>query len=117
MKRQQLAAFLVMATVSAFGVAHATEAEIERLLQFVGTSGCGFERNGNLHPSDEAEAHLRRKLAGAKGRVKDADTFIDRVASESSWTGKPYRVTCADQELLARDWLVAELQRIRDTSE
>lgn len=114
MIRQRVKIFLVVAMASAISVAHATETEIEQLLQFVGSSGCGFERNGSLHAPDEAEAHLRRKLAAAKGRIKDADTFIDRVASKSSWTGRPYRVTCADQELLARDWLYSELRRIRD---
>lgn len=114
MIRQQLKILLLVAMAAAFGVAHATEAEIEQLLQFVGSSGCGFERNGSLHAPDEAEAHLRRKLAATRGRVNDADTFIDRVASKSSWTGRPYRVTCADQKLLARDWLYNELRRIRD---
>ena len=117
MNGRKLLIFLVAAMTVASGIAHASDAEIERLLQFVGTSGCSFERNGSMHAPAEAEAHLRRKLAAANGRVKDAETFIDRVASKSSWTGQAYRVDCADQELLARDWLYTELQRIRDETQ
>lgn len=113
MNCRQLMILLFVAVTAASGVAHASEAEIERLLQFVGTSGCSFERNGSMHAPAEAEAHLRRKLAATSGRITDANTFIDRVASKSSWTGRPYHVDCANQELLARDWLYAELQRIR----
>jgi hypothetical protein len=113
MNWRKLMILVVAAMTAASGVAHASDAEIERLLKFVGTSGCSFERNGSMHAPAEAEAHLRRKLAAAKGRITDASAFIDRVASKSSWTGRAYRVDCADQEMLARDWLYAELQRIR----
>lgn len=114
MNGRKLMILLVAAMTAASGVAQASDAEIEQLLQFVGTSGCSFERNGSMHAPAEAEAHLRRKLAAANGHIKDAETFIDRVASKSSWTSRAYRVDCADQELLARDWLIAELQRIRN---
>ena len=117
MNRCQLTICLLAAMAAITGVAHASTAEIEHLLQYVGTSGCSFERNGSLYTPEEAEAHLRRKLAATDGRITDAGTFIDRVASKSSWTGQPYRVDCAKTELLARDWLYTELQRVRDTSQ
>jgi len=117
MKRRQLTMCLLVAMTAVTGVAHASEAEIEHLLHYVGTSGCSFERNGSLYTPEEAEAHLRRKLAATDGRITDAGTFIDRVASKSSWTGQPYRVDCANKELLARDWLYAELQHVRDANQ
>ncbi len=51
-----------------------------------------FIRNGSEHNASEAAAHLRLKLGNTKNRIDTAEQFIDKVASASSITGKPYLV-------------------------
>ncbi|WP_340533041.1 YfeK family protein [Escherichia coli] len=51
-----------------------------------------FVRNGNEHTCDEAVSHLRLKLNNTRNRIDTAEQFIDKVASSSSITGKPYIV-------------------------
>jgi hypothetical protein len=88
--------------------------EIEQLLGFVGNSGCDFIRNGKRHESGEAESHLRMKYSKARRYIDDAQDFIDRIASESSWSGKPYQVQCPEQPPRnSGPWLHAALQDIR----
>lgn len=51
-----------------------------------------FVRNGDAHSCDEAVSHLRLKLGNTRNRLDTAEQFIDKVASSSSITGKPYIV-------------------------
>ncbi len=51
-----------------------------------------FVRNGDEHTCDEAVSHLRLKLGNTRNRIDTAEQFIDKVASSSSITGKPYIV-------------------------
>jgi hypothetical protein len=90
--------------------------EIAGLIDAIGASGCEFQRNGRWHQAEEARAHLQRKLDWAHQRGLDgsAETFIERAASRSSVSGRPYRVRCPDgQEAPAAEWFAAELQRQR----
>jgi hypothetical protein len=97
----------------------ATDAEIAQLLDFVAASGCEMVRNGTAHSSDEARAHLEKKLAylRERDRIGSADDFIERAASGSSLSGRPYVVRCAGSpERTSADWLRAELSRLRDAT-
>ena len=85
------------AAVGSAGAADRADAEIEQILAAVGRSGCTFVRNGTPHSAPDAEDHLRMKFRKGARYVKTAEDFIDRLASASSWTGKPYRVQCRDQ--------------------
>ncbi len=89
------------------------EEEIQHLLSAVGNSGCTFFRNRKQHTATEAEAHLTMKYNRAGSRVKTAEVFIDRLASESSWTNKPYLIKCGDDSSPSRDWLTTELEKFR----
>ena len=89
------------------------DAEIEQLINFVAQSGCDFERNGSVHDSESAAAHMRLKLRNGKRYVKKTEHFIDRLASESSWTGRKYHAICDCKRITSGDWLHAELKRIR----
>ena len=51
-----------------------------------------FVRNGDEHTCDEAVSHLKLKLGNTRNRIDTAEQFIDKVASSSSITGKPYIV-------------------------
>ncbi len=91
------------------------EAEIEHLLAFVASSGCTFHRNGRDYDPASAADHLRLKLSRGGHYVNNADQFIDRLASESSWSGKEYTVTCNGQTSTSRQWLQRALAAFRAT--
>ena len=70
--------------------------EIDALISGLGRSGCEFERNGEWYRAAKAEAHLRKKYdyLRKRGLADTAEWFIERAASRSSVSGKPYRVRC-----------------------
>lgn len=93
-----------------------TEAEVRQLLDVVGASGCQFERNGKWHDASAARSHLERKYDYLRERklVPNAEAFIARAATESSLSGKAYRVRCGDaQPIPGAQWLNAERKRLR----
>jgi hypothetical protein len=87
--------------------------EVQYLLEFVAASGCSFERNGSSHKAEDAADHLRLKYRRGGRYVDTAEHFIDRLASESSWTGKPYTVTCEEQVIPTGKWLHEALDQHR----
>ncbi|MFQ6309609.1 DUF5329 domain-containing protein [Lysobacter capsici] len=92
------------------------ERETEQLIQALGSSSCQFERNGSWYDSAEAQAHLRKKLAYLRKRdmADTAELFIERAGSESSLSGKPYRVRCGNAAPVASAaWLKAKLVQLR----
>ncbi|WP_024869545.1 DUF5329 domain-containing protein [Pseudoxanthomonas suwonensis] len=98
------------------GAPAAASAEIQSLIARLGESGCRFQRNGRWHDAAEAQAHLQRKYDWARGRGMsgDAEAFIERAASRSSLTGRPYRVACAGQpETDSVEWFRAQLRDLR----
>ena len=93
------------------------ESEVAYLLEFVASSGCDFVRNGSSHDPEEAADHLRLKYSRGKRYVNNAEQFIDRLATESSWTGRPYSVTCDGQSQPAGPWLHHALATYRANGE
>ncbi|MFV8819928.1 DUF5329 family protein [Haliea sp. E17] len=89
--------------------------EIDYLIAFVGGSGCTFHRNGSDYPASEAADHLQLKYRRGARYADTAEHFIDRLASESSWSGKPYTVTCAGKTESSRAWLHRALDSYRQT--
>ncbi len=91
-------------------------AEIGGLMQALEDSGCRFQRNGSWHDAAEARSHLQRKYDYLlkRGLADSAEQFIERAASRSSISGKPYRVACpgrAEQD--AAPWFRQQLLRLR----
>lgn len=82
-----------------------TDAEVQYLLNYVASSDCTFHRNGDDHDAADAADHLRLKYRRGGKYVDTSEHFIDRLASESSWTGRQYTVTCAGQTRPAGEWL------------
>ncbi|HDY83200.1 MAG: hypothetical protein DRQ65_00945 [Gammaproteobacteria bacterium] len=82
-----------------------TDQEVAYLLEFVSGSGCTFVRNGDDHDSANAADHLRLKYSRGKRYVGSAEQFIDRLATESSWSGDPYTVTCEGKTQTSAQWL------------
>ena len=92
----------------------AAQAEIEALLSSIGTSGCTFIRNDEPGDAAGARAHLERKYRYARKKLDSAEDFIERVASQSSMTGRPYLVECPGKpQQRTREWLFERLTEIR----
>lgn len=92
------------------------QAEVRYLLDYLEHSGCEFYRNGSWHNAADARAHLERKYNYLlrNGQVAKAEDFIERAASTSSMSGKPYRVRCARMAPVpSAQWLSDELRRHR----
>ena len=106
-------ALLVLLLAPGPATAADTEAEIEYLIQTVADSGCIFNRNGSDHDSAAAADHMRRKYGHGKRYVNSAEQFIDRLATESSWTGRPYTITCDGVTEPSGEWLHRALQEHR----
>jgi hypothetical protein len=92
------------------------QAEIEYLLQHIETSGCAFYRNGSWYDGASARAHLRTKYDYLAKRqlISTAEDFIDKAATKSSISGKPYKIRCADNvEVESGPWLHQVLWQYR----
>lgn len=90
--------------------------EIAHLLDYVGQSGCQFNRNGSWHDSKAAREHLQEKYDYLQRRklVPDTKAFIERAATQSSMSGKSYLIRCGSgQPVTSAQWLNAELERYR----
>lgn len=69
--------------------------EINALVEAIERSQCQFHRNGSTYSALEAADHLRLKLRRGAKYAKTAESFIDNLASKSSWSGKPYFIECS----------------------
>jgi hypothetical protein len=105
-------ALLLLLLSTGSGAAPA-EQEVDYLISFVADSGCDFYRNNSLHDSVSAADHLRTKYRNGRRWVNSAEQFIDRIATGSSITGRPYRVNCEGAEMSSGDWLHQALARHR----
>ena len=91
------------------------EAEITSLIAAVRESDCEFNRNGSLHSAEAAAEHLELKYSRGKRYADSAEAFIERLASKSSWSGKPYEMICDGETQPAGDWLTMALATIRSS--
>ena len=92
------------------------EKEIRHLLDHLQNAPCEFNRNGKWYTAEEAVAHIQHKYQYLmkKGLIDSTEQFIDRAASESSLSGKPYMVKCgASEPIKSSDWFYNELRRFR----
>ncbi|RDV24529.1 hypothetical protein DXV75_13520 [Alteromonas aestuariivivens] len=89
--------------------------EIQHLIDEVSQSGCTFIRNGEAHVASQAAEHLKLKWRRGHKYVHSAEDFIDRLATESSWSGEAYLIQCPDAPTLtSHDWLYRKLSQLRD---
>ena len=91
--------------------------EIEYLLSYIGASDCVFIRNGKEHQPKKASEHLAMKYSHVKKRIKTADDFIDKIASQSSITRRQYKIRCGGVQIPARQWLRDALESRRISAE
>jgi Family of unknown function (DUF5329) len=93
------------------------QVEVEFLLGYVEGSECEFYRNGTWHDPKAAQAHLRDKYRylAARNLINTTEDFIEKVATQSSLSGQPYKVRCrSGATVTANQWLRAELARFRE---
>lgn len=94
------------------------QAEIDHLLTTIEQSDCRFLRNGRWHSGAEARSHLGRKADHLQRRsaIDSTEQFIERGATASSLSGKPYLVDCGDSgPMPSAQWLGEALQRYRQS--
>jgi hypothetical protein len=90
------------------------ETEITYLLNAIGNSGCAFVRNGKDYSATDAQDHLAMKYRRGKKYASTAEEFIERLASKSSWTGKPYQILCPGVPASnSGEWLTSQLEALR----
>jgi len=112
--RLLLTSIVVCLFLPVIAYADDTDAEIEYLVSTIGASDCTFIRNGKRHAADDAEAHLRMKYRRGKRYAPTAEKFIERLASASSMSKKPYYIECGGQQAMpSGEWLTAQLHEYR----
>jgi Family of unknown function (DUF5329) len=108
---------LVTWTTSSFATeSAATKQEIAHLFTALETSNCQYNRNGTWYSAKEASAHLQTKYKYLQDKdlLPSAEKFIDRAATESSFSGKAYQIKCADNVVQASSpWFTALLKKYR----
>ena len=116
--RHLLATFALLALVlgegSAADVPDAERHEVRHLLEYLRTSECVMERNGERHSAENAYAHVEKKYEYFRNEIGTSEEFIEYAATKSTMSGTYYRVICpGDPPVRTRDWLLDELRRYR----
>jgi Family of unknown function (DUF5329) len=96
-----------------------TKVEIAHLFTTLEASGCLFNRNGSWHDAKEASAHLSTKYKYLQNLnlVPSAEKFIERAATESSFSGTAYLIKCPDSvSQPSGPWFQAALVKYRGTA-
>ena len=94
----------------------AVQNEVNYLLGYVAGSGCEFNRNGTWYKAQKAHEHLRDKYKYLveKDLADTTEHVIERAASESSFSGKPYQIRCSDGVAVnSQQWLRDKLVQLR----
>ena len=88
--------------------------KIEALIQDVrDLKEATFIRNGSSYNSRSAAIFLRRKWQANQSEVRSAREFIDKIASYSGTSGKPYLIRFKDgKEIDSREFLLARLKTL-----
>ena len=109
-----LIAIALLGALSAPARAATPAEEIDLLVAAIETRGCTFVRNGKRYDAAAAADHLRLKLRRASRHAKTPAMFIDRLASRSSMSGKPYLLECPDEPVQhSGAWLHQQLEQLR----
>ncbi|HYA27880.1 MAG TPA: DUF5329 family protein [Acidobacteriota bacterium] len=92
----------------------AEKQKIEALIKQVGDlKEAKFIRNGSTYEPSTAVRFLRGKWDANSSDVRSARDFIDKVATMSGTSGKPYFIRFKDgKEIQSRDFLLIELKKI-----
>ncbi len=112
--RLVLIAGLVLSSFASLADDPNMDSEIDFLLDTVVSSDCVFIRNGSEHEAEAARDHLQMKRERGKRYYSNAEEFVEKIASKSSWTGKDYLIQCGNEpQQKARVWFMSMLNRFR----
>lgn len=90
------------------------DTEVDYLLDSISSSECIFIRNGKRHDAQKAAAHLRMKYKRGRRYATSTEKFIERLATKSSITRKPYMIECPGSEPQPSGaWLTQKLESLR----
>ncbi len=94
------------------------EEKIQTLLNRIEESKYIFIRNDKEYSAQKAREHLEMKYNRMKKRIKTANDFIDRLATKSSLSGKPYLMKnpANGKKTLLRVWLKAQLRNMEKST-
>ena len=98
------------------GLSQSAQLEIDQLLGALGSSNCGFNRNGTWYTASDAQAHLTKKYEYLRKKklLESAEDFIAKGGTESSRSGQPYQVQCGQEDAVpSAVWLQDALRRLR----
>ena len=115
MKLLPLLLFTFLITTIAAAPAPADPApEINHLLTTVQNSKAKFIRNGDEHTAKDAAAHMKKKYNHFKKQIRTAEDFIEKCATKSELSDKPYKIKDPDGTLHdSKTWLLARLAEYR----
>lgn len=113
-QRSVFAAALLIFLLPVVAQADEVPVEIDYLLATIGSSDCTFIRNGSRYDAEDAESHLRMKYRRGKRYASTTEKFIERLASKSSMSRKPYFIECGSAEKVESGlWLEQRLEEYR----
>ena len=116
--------FLHVAILFLLGLAAATspqangatpgeKAKIEALITHLeALTDATFVRNGSEYKPKSAAKFLRKKWQANESEIPTAAAFIEKVATASSTTGKPYLIRFKGTEKKCADYLKEQLQKL-----
>lgn len=115
-----LTPFILLLALPVLGGWDAEQVRITYLLNRIAEVEGEFIRNGTAHQPAEAVDHLRMKLERALDswfappkEEWTAEMFIEKLASKSSISGRPYRIRFYDgREVDAGLWLFKQLDKM-----
>ncbi|MGV3774537.1 MAG: DUF5329 family protein [Verrucomicrobiales bacterium] len=91
------------------------EATVKKVLKVVEQSEAKFIRNGKEYPAKDAAEHLQKKYDYYKKEIKTVDDFIEKCASKSIVSGKPYYIKPKNgKEVPFTTWLKEKVREVED---
>jgi hypothetical protein len=111
--------------LAAFGAAQAEEMpaaekeKVEALIKHLeGLKDAKFVRNGVEYDAATAAKFVRGKWEANAAEIKTAKDFIEKAASVSSTSGKPYLIRFKDgKEVKSREYLLAALEKLEKSDQ
>jgi len=92
----------------------ALDTTVQYLIEYVSGSGLTFIRNASSYSSAEAAEHMNAKYQHFKNDIETPEDFIERCASKSLISGKPYLVIDErGEKIRTSEWLNAALSEYR----
>jgi hypothetical protein len=105
---------LISLSIFSLNIHASTQSEIIYLLNFVASTDCQYERNGNFYNGKEAFEHINKKYKYYSDDIQSTEDFIKYAASKSKMSGKYYRIHCHNKSSIkSQDWLLTELMVYR----